>query len=63
MTQKICPNCFRPVNGHPNKIFCGKKCKDRYHNRVNPRGYFAHLAEERDADDNEHPFSSEALGQ
>jgi hypothetical protein len=36
---KHCPNCNRKVTGHPNKKFCGSKCKDRYHNRVNPRGY------------------------
>lgn len=38
MTKK-CPNCDKKVTGHPNKKFCNSKCKDRYHNRTNPRGY------------------------
>ena len=38
---KHCPYCQRTVKGHPNKKFCGQKCKDRYHNTVNPRGYGA----------------------
>lgn len=40
MTKK-CPNCGRSVKGHPNKKFCNSSCKDRYHNRTNPRGYYA----------------------
>jgi len=65
-----CPNCGDPVIGHPNKKFCNQRCKDRYHNIRNPRGRFAHLAEriisdihEQSAILDEHPFSSEALGQ
>lgn len=38
---KHCPHCGSTVKGHPNKKFCGAKCKDRYHNTVNPRGYGA----------------------
>lgn len=39
MAGKKCPHCSRNIVGHPNKKFCGQKCKDRYHNTVNPRGY------------------------
>jgi len=51
--------------------FCCNKHKDRYHNLHNPRGKFAHLnpkhpdyweSDYREAED-DHPFSSEALGQ
>lgn len=38
--MKNCPNCGRTVKGHPNKKFCGQKCKDRFHNFTNPRGYY-----------------------
>ncbi len=41
MTKK-CPNCYRTITGHKNKKFCGQKCKDRYHNITNPRGYGLH---------------------
>lgn len=68
--KRTCPHCGSKIKGHPNKKFCGPKCKDRWHNEHNPRGFFAYAAEqssirsaERDADDDEHPFSSEALGQ
>ena len=37
--NKICPNCYKNVKGHPNKKFCCQKCKDRYHNKHNPRGW------------------------
>lgn len=30
-----CDNCGRP---HKRKRFCSNKCKDRYHNKHNPRG-------------------------
>lgn len=43
--MKRCPNCGNRVIGHPNKKFCGSRCKDRFHNVHNPRGYFAHLAD------------------
>ena len=46
--------------------FCCNKHKDKYHNKTNPRGIYAHLAgvdeSYRDYEDY-HPFSSEALGQ
>jgi hypothetical protein len=36
---KRCPTCDGGVTGHPNKRFCGPKCKDRYHNMANPDRY------------------------
>lgn len=42
--MKTCPNCGKAIKGHPNKKFCHQRCKDKYHNRTNPRGIFAHLA-------------------
>ena len=53
-------------NKKARRKFCCNKHKDRYHNRHNPRGIFEHLHPKykdwRD-DENEHPYSSEALGQ
>ena len=48
--------------------FCSNKCKDKWHNRNNPRGYFAHLNPDNISDNEHydnmtHPFSGEALGQ
>ena len=53
--------------------FCSNKCKDKFHNRHNPRGKFAHLHPKNrtrysDADDlldieYLHPLSGEGLGQ
>lgn len=43
VATRRCPRCRNIVLGHPNKKFCGTKCKDRYHNDNNPRGKFAHL--------------------
>lgn len=36
--SRSCPQCDKRIKGHPNKKFCGPKCKDRYHNTRNPRG-------------------------
>lgn len=47
---RSCPSCGDPVSGHPNKKFCGAKCKDRHHNLLNPRGKFAHLKGAADPD-------------
>lgn len=60
--------CGNVVTGHPNKKFVNKRHKDRYWNRVNPRGYFKHLNTESMTDEEyfnltEHPLSSDALGQ
>ncbi|MBL4940357.1 MAG: hypothetical protein JKY81_01690 [Colwellia sp.] len=38
MTKRKCPNCERSISGHPNKKFCGSRCKDKFHNKHNPRG-------------------------
>lgn len=35
---KPCDQCGKP---HNRKRFCSNKCKDRYHNIHNPRGYYA----------------------
>jgi len=51
------PGCEKPARIR----FCSNQCKDEYHNWNNPRGKFAHLKHKDDED--EHPFSSEALGQ
>jgi len=36
MSTRRCPTCDSPIFGHPNKRFCGSKCKDRYHNQADP---------------------------
>lgn len=65
----ICDFCENETKRkHPSQRFCKTKCKDRYHNRQNPRGYYAHLNYEtrdtdRDIEDDEHPHSAYALGQ
>lgn len=51
--------------------FCSNRHKDRWHNLHNPRGYFAHLHPDNmdshdlmdSIHDEEHPYSSDALGQ
>ncbi len=50
---------------HPNAKFLNQKHKDTHHNWNNPRGKFAHLAEDEFGieDPCYHPFSSEGLGQ
>ena len=35
--KRQCPHCSRPIQGHQNKRFCGSKCKDRYHNALDPK--------------------------
>lgn len=59
-----CLECRKVLTGNRRK-FCCNKCKDRYHNKHNPRGYYSHLADSNIEDwaDDEHPFSTEALGQ
>lgn len=45
MTDKLCEFCGK----RKARIrFCSNKCKDRYHNLSNPRGYFKHLRENLD---------------
>jgi len=44
MKKRYCKcGCGHVVVGHPNKKFFNRKHKDRHHNRINPRGHFAHL--------------------
>lgn len=61
MSERRCPWCNRVVVGHPNKRFCRPKCKDRFWNHENPRGYFAHRHPVNDMDSEIHPFSQEAF--
>jgi len=37
-----CKHCGNPLPAGRKK-FCSNRCKDRYHNKNNPRGYFLHL--------------------
>jgi len=53
------PGCTKPARIR----FCSNKCKDRYHNLHNPRGIFAHLKDDEYEHYDDHPFSSEGLGQ
>lgn len=62
----LLPGCNREAR----KKFCSNKHKDKYHNRVNPRGRYAHLAKqsesadrEIDPEDDMHPMDSYSLGQ
>lgn len=56
--------CNSIVIGHPNKRFCNKKHKDRYHNKTNPRGYYAHLhLGNISVEDEMHPNDPYSLGQ
>jgi len=60
-----CLQCKKPLT-RKRKKFCSNRCKDRYHNKHNPRGYYAYSRptgdDYYDAED-EHPFSCEGLGQ
>lgn len=36
-----CKGCSTSIaHKHVNAKFCCQRCKDRYHNTVNPRGYY-----------------------
>ncbi len=48
VAKKRCPKCGSVVEGHPNKKFCGQRCKDSFHNWANPRGYYKHLNSDND---------------
>jgi len=59
--MRNCKQCGRLIkHKHPNAKFCNLRCKDRFHNTHNPRGYGL---KERDIEDEFHPYDSEALGQ
>lgn len=58
MSRK-CKNCKRDISHkHPNAKSCSQRCKDRYWNRVNPRGYGSTEYMVNKDLDNE-PFSNE----
>ena len=60
--MKTCKQCEKDITRkHPNAKFCGLKCKDRYHNTHNPRGYG--VRPERNIEDEMHPLESYSLGQ
>ena len=74
MKPKRCKcGCGHIIKGHPNKKFLNTKHKDKYHNRVNPRGYFApkktnetlgHIGHKIDPiEDSMHPYDPYSLGQ
>lgn len=40
--KRVCQNCGASIeHKHINARSCSQKCKDKYHNRFNPRGYGA----------------------
>jgi hypothetical protein len=49
-------------NNKARRKFCSNKCKDRYHNVRNPRGYFSHLANPNKIHDYGHPFEGGECG-
>ena len=52
MGNRNCKNCGCSIrHKHSNAKFCGLKCKDRFHNRLNPRGYGARRVDEAFDDD------------
>lgn len=59
--------CGNTIIGHLNKKFVNKRHKDKYHNRVNPRGIYAYLhpdnINKRSIEDEMHPFDPYSLGQ
>ena len=59
--MRKCKLCQKSIeHKHANAKFCNQKCKDKYHNITNPRGYFAQSA---DDDDNiGHIFESGYFG-
>lgn len=73
MTKRLCKcGCGKVVKGHPNKKFVNTKHKDKYHNRVNPRGIYAPIEQDsiesighkRDPiEDSMHPNDPYSLGQ
>jgi hypothetical protein len=66
MPKKYCllEECNQVLTGKRKK-FCCNKHKDRYHNRHNPRGIFAHLSHtsNQSIEDDFHPQDPYSLGQ
>lgn len=55
MSNKLCEYC----GSKKARIrFCSNKCKDKYHNTRNPRGFFRHLAGSNS--ENEHDVAMSA---
>jgi Zn finger protein HypA/HybF involved in hydrogenase expression len=42
-----CKNCGKVLPKNRRK-FCCNRCKDKFHNSVNPRGIFAHIKKDID---------------
>ncbi len=73
MAKRLCKcGCGQVITGHPNKKFFSTKHKDKHHNRINPRGFYAPI--KRDSiesvghkidpiEDSMHPQDSYSLGQ
>ena len=64
--KRVCKcGCGHVITGHPNKRFLNSRHKDKYHNRTNPRGFYA--PEEIDTvesiEDTMHPQDPYSLGQ
>ena len=55
MNNKLCEYCG---NKKARIRFCSNKCKDKYHNTRNPRGFFRHLAGSNS--ENEHDVAMSA---
>lgn len=53
MAKRLCKcGCGSSIDHkHPNAKFINLKHKDKHHNRVNPRGKFAHLAYKEEPED------------
>jgi hypothetical protein len=71
--QRQCKcGCGKVITGHPNKKFFNKKHKDKYWNRVNPRGlalqrgsniyYNPYSLEPEDIEDSMHPGDPHCFG-
>lgn len=61
-TERKCAECQRDISHkHPNARFCRTRCKDRHHNRQDPRkrAYLGLYSEE--AETTPHPFSEDAF--
>lgn len=59
--KRKCKGCSKDISHkHPNAKFHSKECKDRYWNRVNPRGYGVYdLQDAVEFELSNEPFSNE----